>query len=272
MVRARRSRPARARGQPRDGRWLRQSARGSGTVADRGLTAVAGLKVGHHTLDGRPTGCTVVIAEAGAVGGVDVRGGAPGTRDTELLNPVNTVERGPRDRALRRQRVRPGGRRRRDEISRRTAHRIRTSRRGRADRARGDPVRSRGRRRHDSSRRRVRIRRRAGGGRRTGRGRQRRRRRGRDGRQVDGVLARDERRARERGDSAPRRPGRRRARRGQRGRQRDRSGNRALHCRRADRGWREHRGPARVAAERAGGRAAGPWKTRRSQSWPPTRR
>ena len=52
---------------------------------------MAGLKVGHHTLDGRPTGCTVVIAEAGAVGGVDVRGGAPGTRDTELLNPVNTV-------------------------------------------------------------------------------------------------------------------------------------------------------------------------------------
>src|SRR6185436_16922376 len=59
--------------------------------AERGLTAVPGLKVGHHTLEARPTGCTVVIAEAGAVGGVDVRGGAPGTRDTELLNPVNTV-------------------------------------------------------------------------------------------------------------------------------------------------------------------------------------
>jgi len=58
---------------------------------ERGLTAVPGLKVGHHTLEARPTGCTVVIAEAGAVGGVDVRGGAPGTRDTELLNPVNTV-------------------------------------------------------------------------------------------------------------------------------------------------------------------------------------
>ena len=61
------------------------------TPVDRGLTAVPGLKVGHHTLEGRPTGCTVVLAEAGAVGGVDVRGGAPGTRDTELLNPVNTV-------------------------------------------------------------------------------------------------------------------------------------------------------------------------------------
>jgi L-aminopeptidase/D-esterase-like protein len=59
--------------------------------ADPGLTAVAGLKVGHHTLDRRPTGCTVVLTEGGAVGGVDVRGGAPGTRETELLNPVNTV-------------------------------------------------------------------------------------------------------------------------------------------------------------------------------------
>ena len=45
-----------------------------------GLTAVAGLKVGHHTLGERATGCTVILAEAGAVGGVDVRGAAPGTR------------------------------------------------------------------------------------------------------------------------------------------------------------------------------------------------
>jgi L-aminopeptidase/D-esterase-like protein len=58
-----------------------------------GLTAVAGLKVGHHTLAERPTGCTVVLAEKGAVAGVDVRGGAPGTRETDLLNPVNSVEK-----------------------------------------------------------------------------------------------------------------------------------------------------------------------------------
>ncbi|MGE5359546.1 MAG: P1 family peptidase [Bacteroidales bacterium] len=58
-----------------------------------GLTAVAGLKVGHYTLTERPTGCTVVLAEKGAVGGVDVRGAAPGTRETDLLNPVNTVEK-----------------------------------------------------------------------------------------------------------------------------------------------------------------------------------
>ncbi len=57
-----------------------------------GLTAIAGIKVGHCTLTERPTGCTVVLAEKGAVGGVDVRGGAPGTRETDLLNPVNTVE------------------------------------------------------------------------------------------------------------------------------------------------------------------------------------
>jgi L-aminopeptidase/D-esterase-like protein len=58
-----------------------------------GLSAVRGLKVGHFTMAGRPTGCTVVLAESGAVGGVDVRGSAPGTRETDLLNPVNTVEK-----------------------------------------------------------------------------------------------------------------------------------------------------------------------------------
>ena len=56
------------------------------------LTSVPGLKVGHDTRTDRPTGCTVVLAEEGAVGGVAVRGAAPGTRDTELLRPENTVE------------------------------------------------------------------------------------------------------------------------------------------------------------------------------------
>ena len=56
------------------------------------LTDVEGLKVGHFTETRRPTGCTVVIAEHGAVAGVDVRGGAPGTRETDLLNPVNSVQ------------------------------------------------------------------------------------------------------------------------------------------------------------------------------------
>jgi len=58
-----------------------------------GITAVAGLELGHHTLTERPTGCTVILAREGAVGGVDVRGSAPGTRDIALLDPVNTVER-----------------------------------------------------------------------------------------------------------------------------------------------------------------------------------
>jgi L-aminopeptidase/D-esterase-like protein len=56
-----------------------------------GLTEVAGIKVGHFTDSRRPTGCTVVLTEEGAVCGVDVRGGAPGTRETDLLAPVNMV-------------------------------------------------------------------------------------------------------------------------------------------------------------------------------------
>lgn len=56
------------------------------------ITDVAGLLVGHHTETRRPTGCTVVLTPQGAVAGVDVRGAAPGTRETELLSPLNAVE------------------------------------------------------------------------------------------------------------------------------------------------------------------------------------
>jgi L-aminopeptidase/D-esterase-like protein len=56
------------------------------------LTAVDGIKVGHFTLAERPTGCTVVLARDGTTGSVDVRGGAPGTRETDVLNPVNDVQ------------------------------------------------------------------------------------------------------------------------------------------------------------------------------------
>lgn len=60
----------------------------------RGLTAVDGLKVGSVTLTERPTGCTVIIVDgAGAVGGVAQRGGAPGTRETDLLDPSNMVDK-----------------------------------------------------------------------------------------------------------------------------------------------------------------------------------
>ncbi len=64
----------------------------SDSPAGGSLTDVPGLRVGHFTDRRRPTGCTVVIAEAGAVCGVDVRGGAPGTRETDLLDPVNSVQ------------------------------------------------------------------------------------------------------------------------------------------------------------------------------------
>ncbi len=60
--------------------------------ANATLTAVPGIKVGHHTLTARPTGCTVVLIEGGATAGVDVRGAAPATRDTDLLNPTKMAE------------------------------------------------------------------------------------------------------------------------------------------------------------------------------------
>ena len=65
---------------------------GGGIESGGGITAVEGLALGHFTLDERPTGCTVVLAEDGAVAGVDVRGGAPGTREIALLDPVNSVQ------------------------------------------------------------------------------------------------------------------------------------------------------------------------------------
>jgi len=61
-------------------------------AANGGLTDVTGLLVGHDTDSRRPTGCTVILAPDGAVAGVDVRGAAPGTRETDLLDPVNTVD------------------------------------------------------------------------------------------------------------------------------------------------------------------------------------
>ncbi|WP_291921926.1 P1 family peptidase, partial [Limnohabitans sp.] len=66
------------------------SAQGSvvGSIVD-----VPGLQVGHFTLSERLTGCSVVLAPGGAVGAVDVRGAAPGTRETDLLDPANLVDK-----------------------------------------------------------------------------------------------------------------------------------------------------------------------------------
>jgi L-aminopeptidase/D-esterase-like protein len=55
------------------------------------LIDVPGIQVGHAHDEEAITGCTVVLTAAGAVCGVDVRGGAPGTRETDLLNPVASI-------------------------------------------------------------------------------------------------------------------------------------------------------------------------------------
>src|SRR5215208_4900490 len=71
-----------------------QGQRGAIPFNANTLTAVDGLRVGHHTLTERPTGCTVILVDGdGASGGVSQRGGAPGTRETDLLNPANMVDK-----------------------------------------------------------------------------------------------------------------------------------------------------------------------------------
>lgn len=60
---------------------------------NHGLTAVAGIEVGHCEVANGASGCSVVLARNSAIAGVDVRGGAPGTREIALLDPVNTVQK-----------------------------------------------------------------------------------------------------------------------------------------------------------------------------------
>src|SRR5678809_1683955 len=57
------------------------------------ITDVRGIEVGQAQDEEGLTGCTVLLCRQGAVAGVDVRGSAPGTRETDLLNPVNLVEK-----------------------------------------------------------------------------------------------------------------------------------------------------------------------------------
>ncbi len=61
-------------------------------LAPGSITDIGGLRVGHAQATGRATGCTVVLVPPGTVGGVAQRGGAPGTRETDLLRPENTVD------------------------------------------------------------------------------------------------------------------------------------------------------------------------------------
>jgi len=56
------------------------------------ITDIPGIRVGHDTNLEAGTGCTVILCDTMAVGGVDVRGGAPATRETDLLRPMNLVE------------------------------------------------------------------------------------------------------------------------------------------------------------------------------------
>jgi len=57
------------------------------------LTDIEGIEIGHAQNLEAGTGCTVILCKDGAAAGVDVRGGAPGTRETDLLNPVNLVQK-----------------------------------------------------------------------------------------------------------------------------------------------------------------------------------
>jgi L-aminopeptidase/D-esterase-like protein len=56
------------------------------------ITDIPGIRVGHAQDEQALTGCTVILCEAGAVGGVDQRGGAPGTRETDALQPMHLVQ------------------------------------------------------------------------------------------------------------------------------------------------------------------------------------
>ncbi len=62
-------------------------------VRSGSITDVQGIQVGHETDRRRPTGCTVVLCGEGAVAGVEVRGAAPGTRETDLLHPLHLVDK-----------------------------------------------------------------------------------------------------------------------------------------------------------------------------------
>ena len=62
-------------------------------MRNNAITDIPGIEVGQEQDDEALTGCTVILCRKGAVGGVDVRGSAPGTRETDLLNPINLVDK-----------------------------------------------------------------------------------------------------------------------------------------------------------------------------------
>jgi L-aminopeptidase/D-esterase-like protein len=60
-------------------------------ILHNSITDIPGIRVGHSQDEAALTGCTVILCEGGAVGGVDQRGGAPGTRETDALHPIHLV-------------------------------------------------------------------------------------------------------------------------------------------------------------------------------------
>ncbi len=62
-------------------------------MSNNTITAISGLLVGHDTAPEARTGCTVILTPEGATASVDVRGAAPGTRETDLLRPENLVDK-----------------------------------------------------------------------------------------------------------------------------------------------------------------------------------
>ena len=113
------------------------AARAARGARERRASLPDGFEVGHWTDAEAATGCTVVLPPPdGAVASGDVRGGGPGTREIDLLDPLANAARDPRGPADRRQRVRPGGRRRRDALARAQWPRLRDAGRARAARAR----------------------------------------------------------------------------------------------------------------------------------------
>src|SRR5215212_7664599 len=70
---------------------LQRTRTSSLTMMNNTLTAVPGIRVGHATNLDAITGCTAILCPPNTVGGVDVRGGAPGTRETALLDALRSV-------------------------------------------------------------------------------------------------------------------------------------------------------------------------------------
>ena len=74
----------------------------------KGLTDIPGIRVGHISDYDAITGCTAILCERGAVGGVDIRGSASGTQEIDTLSPCHVDDAGARHPAGGRQRFRPG--------------------------------------------------------------------------------------------------------------------------------------------------------------------